>query len=720
MNFSQQWSRAIIAVHELVLRHVLHPVTQTSARNAGWTMVGVTVLSVILLTVGLLTNFHTEVDVEVLWTPKNSRTLAHKQWIVNTEASGFALPPRTTILRIHRNGDNLLGEQARDSMERVFHTLDVVRGTPGYREICSQSHYHDPFHGEQTCKIVSPACFYGFNTNLFHTSDPTNEEVITKLSSTTYPNGADAEVHSLYGRPVRNQTTGLLESVQMLSTFISLPDLGEGTKDFEKDVIDRLMHMRDTWGADISTNAVLEFYTARSFGDEFFRAIVDDIPLIPGVFLAMSLFTAAVFARRKHPSRSLLGLNAVVAVALAIMSGYGILFMSGTGLTSMTQILPFVIFGIGLDDAFIIMGCYQRTNDKMDTTKRVYHTIEVAGPSITLTTLTSTLAFGLGGLSSVPSVRWLCLYAWPTIIIVYFYTLTFFIAALAKDEKRIQQMRRDCCPCLAMRGDDRIEESDSHHSPAVQQESANLTNTKLKLASQDVVGSGTPQPSSDHGFLDAFIEKYAEIILNPYVKCLTVMSFLTLFALCCWSTSRMVQKFSLVDVMPDDSYVSDILLNTEKFNERNYIAPKAYFRFVDQSDPQVQQQMEHYVNDLVGLDTISRQPDFFWLRSFKEFVNQNKSIAFEPFANQLDHFLAASKNADMFAQDISRDKNGNIHASRVQLYMDAISENASVEFQTAALEEQRHATGSQPVNRGRDEWAFFCYSDVSRRWMRHS
>jgi len=34
----------------------------------------------------------------------------------------------------------------------------------------------------------------------------------------------------------------------------------------------------------------------------------------------------------------------------SLLSGFGFLFVCGVPFTSMTQILPFVIFGVGLDD----------------------------------------------------------------------------------------------------------------------------------------------------------------------------------------------------------------------------------------------------------------------------------------------------------------------------------------------------------------------------------
>lgn len=85
----------------------------------------------------------------------------------------------------------------------------------------------------------------------------------------------------------------------------------------------------------------------------------------------------------------------------------------------------------------------------MSTLDRVHETINDIGLSITLTTVTSAVAFGLGCLSSVYSVFWLCLYAMPVITIVFLYTMTFFVALVALDENRIRQNRRDCCVCFS-------------------------------------------------------------------------------------------------------------------------------------------------------------------------------------------------------------------------------------------------------------------------------
>ena len=74
--------------------------------------------------------------------------------------------------------------------------------------------------------------------------------------------------------------------------------------------------------------------------------------------------------------------------------------------------------------------------------------MEAVGPSIILTTITTSVAFMLGTTSTILPIRWLCLYAFPTIIIDFFYQITFFVALLVLDERRIQENRRDCCVCI--------------------------------------------------------------------------------------------------------------------------------------------------------------------------------------------------------------------------------------------------------------------------------
>ena len=65
------------------------------------------------------------------------------------------------------------------------------------------------------------------------------------------------------------------------------------------------------------------------------------------------------------------------------------------------------VFGIGLDDAFVIMSAYGRTDSNSSPVERIRAAMSEASISICMTTVTSASAFALGCTSSIPAVRWL-------------------------------------------------------------------------------------------------------------------------------------------------------------------------------------------------------------------------------------------------------------------------------------------------------------------------
>ena len=93
--------------------------------------------------------------------------------------------------------------------------------------------------------------------------------------------------------------------------------------------------------------------------------------------------TLCIIVFHKHGdrvhSRKCLGFGAVLTVFFSVMMSYGVLFCVGVPFTNLTPMVPFIIFGVGLDDTFIIFGSYLRIGDedgKMGPVKRVERTME--------------------------------------------------------------------------------------------------------------------------------------------------------------------------------------------------------------------------------------------------------------------------------------------------------------------------------------------------------
>jgi Niemann-Pick C1 protein len=401
----------------------------------------------------------------------------------------------------------------------------------------------------------------------------------------------------------------------------------------------------------------------------------------------MTFFSCFYFYRKNRlQSRCLLGFASVVSVLVSIMTGYGLLFIIGVPFTSMTQLIPFIIFGIGLDDAFMITDTYERTDTNKTPEDRIYDTIEECGFSITLTTITSTLSFGIGISSSIPAINWLCLYACPTIAIVLLYQVTFYVACVVLDERRVQNRRLDVCLCYQIKDYQFYAKQIYDYNKSVS-ENKNISNRLMNA--------------------------YSEFILRPKMRVFIITSFIALVGLCAWSATKLTQEFDIKEVLPSDSFISDYLDAATQYNGQGSTKPSVYFRNEDFSGEYVQGQMEKFINDLVDMKTVNEQPTHFWLRDFRIFRNMT-DLSNYTFNDQLQLFLKDPIYNDRYVRDMAFSSDGTLLASRCQLKMDGMVGNVKASIN--ALREQEAVTIAQPINHGKSELSFFTFAVDYNSW----
>lgn len=353
----------------------------------------------------------------------------------------------------------------------------------------------------------------------------------------------------------------------------------------------------------------------------------------------------------------------------------------GVPLTMMTNILVFIVLGIGLDDTFIITGSYFRTCHNEDPVHRIESTMETVGSSIFLTSITTAVAFIVGCSSTIVPIRWLCLYAASTVIIDFLYQITFFIALLVLDERRIQQQRMDCCLCIHI--SKRDERNDTY----------------------------TGHAANEH-IADRFMKWFASCLMRCKIKYAVLCIFFSFAVVCIWSTTRLKQEFQFKDLMPKGSYGVSYLTAMQRYTDRA-IGPWIVFRDVDQSDELVQDQMLEYIDDLVAnVDAFGEEPPLCWLKEFRKYLlTANERFKQKPFTEQLDELLSDPAIGDAFSDDIIRRQDGNITASRCQIFVTDLNMD-SVQAQIDFLQQQDKVTIDQPVNQGGKRWAFFTYDPL--------
>lgn len=141
---------------------------------------------------------------------------------------------------------------------------------------------------------------------------------------------------------------------------------------------------------------------------------------------------------------------ALFSVALAYAASNGLAIYWGGKTAGMNQLLPFLMIGIGVDDAFVIVSAIDQTDARDSIENRMKLAIMHSGSSITITSLTNSLAFFLGCSTSLPGLSNFCFFAGLGVIFLYLTTLTVFASYMVWDMRRQMNQVGDClgrCTC---------------------------------------------------------------------------------------------------------------------------------------------------------------------------------------------------------------------------------------------------------------------------------
>lgn len=708
------WSQGTAVLHNFIRRFVV-VFSGHAARNPMSCIFGITILACAILAAGLFTNFVVEVDYDIIYAPRNSRPTEHMNWVI--DEAGFPAGDRPFTVLIHNNGNNVMSKRG---VQQLFEVFGVLKNTPGYSELCAQSGFFMDYpNGTEvidSCNIIGSTRFWYYDQAFFQEQEKTDRQLMETISNETYPDGIPVNhdfILGNYNRTNRTSFNNPMEANAFIThaeSFIEtllVPDV-EGAEEWELAAIDNLLQLQETWKAAAQAEIVsgqeaqtmqVEFFTLVSYSTEFQRAILKDIPLTLLVAVIMVGFTCIVFFKRdKIQSRSLLGISSVYTITMSVFMGHGLMFLLGVPFTNMTMMLPFVIYGVGLDDTFIITGAYFRTDPKKETVARIEETMEEVGLSISLTTITTMFAFGMGYLSSIPAIQWLCLYAFVTIGFDFLFQIALFVSFIVIDERRVQANRRDMCFCIKVEEEEDNGSIDDH--------------AKRKSSDED-------QPD----ITLRFMTWYANFLMRPCTKVVVLAVFTAFCGFCVYSTSLLTQEFIISDFLPAESYVADYLDSIGDFADE-MVPLGIYFRHLNQSDAEVQEQMRDYVDDLMELEQLDVAPPVCWVRDFHDmnFTALDVGIDLDllSFNDQLTLAMTDPRVKEVYGNDIVRDENtGDVVSSRCTVFVRNIDLDV-VKSQVEMLNDQRAITAVQPLNQGKADWSIFTFTDMYFLWEFYS
>ncbi|CAM9203139.1 unnamed protein product [Chrysoparadoxa australica] len=557
-------------------------------------------------------------------------------------------------------GGNVLTKANVDQMWQQYADAIAVDSQDGtYEEICDRSPLGH-------CNVLGIMRFWSNDFAAYQAQVTSDAELLAALSVPIYPDGSPVDRLSVFGKNLKEDpTTGaVLESQAAQQAFILTPgDFQEWMKAFQ-DAIPAI-------SADTEAMYV-DYLTERSIDDELAESIGGETFLMVITFTIMICFVSLSIGRTCHriESRISLALAGVLTIILAVVAAYGLIAATGVPFTSLNQIAPFVLLGIGVDDMFIIVAAFEATDPTLPVEERMSRALGRCGLSVTYTSVTDCFALLLGSMSSLPAVEYFCYYMGTAIIFDYILQVTAFAAFLAYDADRQLSKRWDILCCL--KGEPSVEEAPQHPKSTTDEFKAPEGNDGPELPSEAEVPeqeSGIPAASKNHttGILHCFCgEIYAPFLLRPIVKTFVMLLAVSLLGVCIWGVTEVQEGFDVLDLTTDGSYAKSYGDRSKPqglfFDDTNlyvglYLPDLAY------EDPQVQQQMRDLVQEALA-DRHTSEPLSNWMETF--LAENGGSVPADQFYTTLTAWLQLPLS-QRFQDDIVFSEDGRIKTSRLVL-----------------------------------------------------
>jgi len=193
---------------------------------------------------------------------------------------------------------------------------------------------------------------------------------------------------------------------------------------------------------------------AKSFGDVSSDAIFFDAFLMAGGFILMFMYTFIMLGKMNCVEvRLYLSIAGLISIGMGLVVAWGLSSALGFPYTPLHAALPFLCLGIGIDDMFVIMQCWN--NLKRDPATfglsipdKMGLTLKHAGVSVTVTSVTDVFAFGVGAVSRMPGLQSFCVCTAIGLGAIFVLQVSWFAAWLSIDEKRVEKRKNAFLPCV--------------------------------------------------------------------------------------------------------------------------------------------------------------------------------------------------------------------------------------------------------------------------------
>jgi Niemann-Pick C1 protein len=346
-----------------------------------------------------------------------------------------------------------------------------------------------------------------------------------------------------------NKSETVLDAKALVVTWVvnNHPEGSEG-EDQAKDWEDSYKSLFDAVQDEAKDRGLrVSFNTEISLEEELNKTTNTDAKIVVISYVVMFIYASLALGSATLTSKTLfnnpanalvqskftLGVVGILIVLMSVAASIGLFSATGIKVTLIiAEVIPFLVLAIGVDNIFLIVSEFEKVNishpdEEID--ERMAKALGRMGPSILFSATTETVAFAMGCFVGMPAVKNFAAYAAGAVVINALLQVTMFVSVLALNQRRVENQRADCFPCLT-----------------------------IKKASSAGIPGGQLYEGDEDGLLQKFIQKtYATCLLGKKVKISIIVGFLGLFAAGLALIPEVALGLDQRNAIPSDSYLID-------------------------------------------------------------------------------------------------------------------------------------------------------------------
>ncbi|XP_067131609.1 patched domain-containing protein 3-like [Centruroides vittatus] len=373
----------------------------------------------------------------------------------------------------------------------------------------------------------------------------------------------------------------------------------------------------------------------QSVNNEIDRLSENVLSLIIIIAPIMLIFSAvSCLSTDALRSKFWLGVAGCASPFLATVATFGLLIYCKMEYASLNVIIIFLMLGIGVDDSFVLIASWRRTDVNDPVPNRMKEAYAEAAVSITITSLTNLLAFSTGFITPYKCIHIFSAYSAVAIAFDYIYQLFFFGGLMALDGYR-EKYELHSVFCWPIK---RIHQKIENRKK--------ITSTRNK---------------EENIFMAFFGNILGEMLGKPIVKTIVIVLFIIYLtgAICCVRFIREGGNLSIF--FPHISYMFEyVTFEYKYFSNYSHQVQIVINQTLDYSNVTVQNDVEDLLQSFESAPFMSDSSTTeSWLREFLAFTKSpvaKFSLSGYNLSNSED-FLTAFKNVFLKIKIASRLKN---------------------------------------------------------------